>query len=53
MKRICLISHGQPSRNPRLIRDANCLSSAGYDVTVLTPRILKLWVKYDETWPRS
>ena len=33
MKRICLISHGQPSRNPRLIRDANCLSSAGYDVT--------------------
>jgi glycosyltransferase involved in cell wall biosynthesis len=48
MKRICLISHGQPSRNPRLIRDANCLSIAGYDVTVLTPRILKLWVKYDD-----
>ena len=48
MKRICLIGHGQPSRNPRLVRDANCLSSAGYNVTVVTPRILKSWVKYDE-----
>ncbi len=48
MKRIYLIGHGQPSRNPRIVRDADCLSSAGYDVTVLTPRILKSWVEYDD-----
>ena len=48
MKRICLVGHGQPARNPRLVRDADCLSNLGYDVTVITPRILKAWVNYDE-----
>lgn len=49
MLRICLISHGQPSRNPRLVRDANALSIAGYYVTVITPRFLEEWISFDES----
>ncbi|MDB9347421.1 hypothetical protein [Nodularia spumigena] len=48
MKKICLIGHGQPSRNPRLVRDANCLASNGFDVVVITPRLIQSWIKFDE-----
>jgi len=34
-KRICLITTGQPSTNPRLVKEADALSRAGYEVTVL------------------
>lgn len=34
-KRIAIISSGQPSLNPRLVKEADTLSAAGYDVTVL------------------
>jgi glycosyltransferase involved in cell wall biosynthesis len=34
-KKIVLVSSGQPSLNPRLVKEADALSDAGYDVTVL------------------
>jgi len=35
MKRIVLISSGQPSVNPRLVKEANALSDEGFEVFVL------------------
>lgn len=34
-KKIVLISSGQPALNPRLVKEADALTEAGYDVTVL------------------
>jgi glycosyltransferase involved in cell wall biosynthesis len=34
-KKIVLVSSGQPALNPRLVKEADSLSHAGYDVTVL------------------
>jgi glycosyltransferase involved in cell wall biosynthesis len=34
-KSVLLISSGQPSLNPRLVKEADALSGAGYEVTVL------------------
>jgi len=34
-KKIALISSGQPSLNPRLVKEADALSEAGYDVIVI------------------
>ncbi len=35
MPKICLISTGQPSTNPRLVKEADALSEEGYEVTAL------------------
>ena len=35
MKKVVLISSGQPSVNPRLVKEANALSSVGYEVLVV------------------
>ncbi len=35
MKKITIISSGQPSLNPRLVKEADALADHGYDVTVL------------------
>ena len=35
MKKIVLITTGQPSTNPRIVKEADALHAAGYDVTVL------------------
>ncbi len=35
MKKIVLISTGQPSTNPRLVKEADALHAVGHDVTVL------------------
>ena len=35
MKKIVLLSSGQPSVNPRLVKEANALITAGYDVSVI------------------
>ncbi len=35
MNKIVLISSGQPSLNPRLVKEADALADAGYNVTVL------------------
>lgn len=34
-KKIVLITSGQPSLNPRIVKEANALAEAGYDVTVI------------------
>jgi glycosyltransferase involved in cell wall biosynthesis len=47
MKKLCLIGSGQPSRNPRLVRDANILAAAGYEVVVITPQIVQRTIAYD------
>ena len=33
--RVCLITTGQPSTNPRLVKEADALAAAGYDVRVV------------------
>ncbi len=35
MARICLITPGHPSKNPRLVKEADALVGAGYDVHVI------------------
>lgn len=35
MKKIVLITTGQPAINPRIVKEADSLTAAGYDVTVL------------------
>ena len=35
MKKIVLITTGQPSTNPRIVKEADALHAAGYDITVL------------------
>ena len=34
-KKIVLITTGQPSCNPRIVKEADCLSNAGFEVIVL------------------
>ncbi len=48
MRNLCLISHGQPSANPRLVRDAGILAESGYDVRVVTAQILPHLASHDE-----
>src|SRR5438093_12919608 len=49
MYRLCLVSHGQPSANPRLVRDASILAEVGYDVRVVTARIMTNLIAHDES----
>jgi hypothetical protein len=35
VKKIVLITTGQPSGNPRIVKEADAFAAAGYDVTVL------------------
>jgi glycosyltransferase involved in cell wall biosynthesis len=35
MRRICLVTTGQPSTNPRLVKEADALVAAGYEVHVV------------------
>jgi len=35
MKKICLVSPGHVASNPRLVKEANSLVAAGYDVRVV------------------
>lgn len=35
MRRVCLITTGQPSTNPRLVKEADALAEARYDVTAI------------------
>jgi glycosyltransferase involved in cell wall biosynthesis len=47
-KKIVLVSSGQPSLNPRLVKEADALSSAGYEVTVLYAYWNEWGTIYDE-----
>src|SRR5215510_9619138 len=35
MNSVCLIPPGQPSTNPRLVKEADALAEAGYNVSVI------------------
>ena len=48
MRKLCLISHGQPAANPRLVRDANILAESGYDVRVVTAQIMPHLADHDD-----
>lgn len=47
--KIVLITSGQPSLNPRLVKEADALSNAGYSVTVLFAYWNNWGTQYDET----
>ena len=34
-RRVCLVSGGHPSSNPRLVKEADALAAAGYELTVV------------------
>lgn len=36
MKKICILTQSHLCRNPRVVKEANTLAKAGYDVTILT-----------------
>jgi len=48
VKRIVLITSGQPSLNPRLVKEADILSDAGFDVTVLYAYWNEWGTRYDK-----
>lgn len=56
MARICIISPGHLSTNPRLVKEADALSGAGYDVSVIAANYLN-WAReadhifVDRPWP--
>ena len=52
-KRICLVSPNHVSRNPRLVKEANALAKAGYEVHVIAGRFFPAMDKNDQTILRS
>lgn len=48
MKKICLVSTGQPSTNPRLVKEADALSEKGYKVTALCSYWSEWGYKFDK-----
>lgn len=46
--KVLLITSGQPSLNPRLVKEADALANAGYDVTVLYAYWNDWGTKFDE-----
>ena len=47
-RRLCLISHGEPAANPRLVRDAGVLAEAGHSVCVVTAQYRAGLVEHDK-----
>ncbi len=48
-KRICILTQSHLCRNPRVVKEANALNEAGYDVTILTTFALDKLLKEDKT----
>lgn len=48
MARIVIVAPSQPSRSPRMVRNAAALSTAGHQVFVITPLIERPLIEYDE-----
>lgn len=48
-KKIVIVSSGQPSANPRLVKEAIALSSLGYDITVIYCPLSEWADEYDAT----
>lgn len=57
-KRVCLVTTGHPSTNPRLVKEADALTEAGYHVHVVACKFLR-WADeaddqfQDRLWPVS
>lgn len=51
--RICLVTTSQPSANPRLVKEADALSQAGYDVRVVGAHLIEWADAFDEELLRS
>lgn len=47
-RQLCLISHGQPAANPRLVRDAGALAEAGYAVRVVAAQYRSKLIEHDQ-----
>jgi len=47
MPYLCLVSHGQPSANPRLVRDAGILAEAGHNVRVVAAQLIPGLIAHD------
>lgn len=41
MARICIVTPGQLGSNPRVVKEADALTEAGHDVTVISTRVLE------------
>lgn len=50
LKKVVLITTGQPAINPRLVKEAGSLSAAGYDVTVLYCHYIEWATKVEKTF---
>ena len=48
LPRICLLNPYPPSVSPRLVRNANVLAAAGFDVVVVTTRLPKRLLPHEE-----
>ena len=49
MKKIVLITTGQPSTNPRIIKEADALQAAGFDVTLLYSHFINWATEADKS----
>lgn len=45
---VCILTCGQIGSNPRVVKEADALHDAGFDVTVIAPRTLDLVDRHDE-----
>jgi len=48
LAKVCLITPLHPSGNPRLVKEADALSAAGYQVEVIAPEFSRQWRAADE-----
>jgi hypothetical protein len=48
-KRICILTQSHLCRNPRVVKEANALKEAGYDVTIMTTFALQTLLEEDNT----
>ena len=51
--RICLITPGQLALNPRLVKEADALSAAGYEVSVICTSYLDWAMQHDASFERE
>jgi len=51
--KICIITTGQPSTNPRVVKEADALAEDGYEVIVLGAFWSKWALQYDKTILKS
>ncbi|MGQ0456060.1 MAG: glycosyltransferase [Hyphomicrobium sp.] len=47
-RRVCIVTRNQLGSNPRVVKEADALHEAGFDVTVIAPRTLELVDRRDE-----